>query len=162
MTFEETIRHQNSLRKAKIDGFNAALSGEVPDLLEKARSGRYADNAINRRLKRVGQEYGSKKQEEDPKGREKKGEEDSKPKAKTEEETPDKKGGEKSKSGGPVGPHDIAHLSHMKDIVDSDPAKAYEIYQGLSEEAQAKVPQEVVNNMVKDHHSQDEGNEWSE
>lgn len=35
------------------------------DELEKSRHGRYEDNAKNRRLHRVGQEYGSKKQEED-------------------------------------------------------------------------------------------------
>lgn len=44
------------------------------DIFEKARTGKYADNATNRRLKRVGQEYGSKKQEEQTVDKEKKGE----------------------------------------------------------------------------------------
>lgn len=37
--------------------------------IEKARHGIYADTPENRRLRRVGQEYGSKKSEEAPKGR---------------------------------------------------------------------------------------------
>lgn len=41
-------------------------------LIEKARTGTYSDNATNRRLKRVGQEYGSKKQEEQTVDKEKK------------------------------------------------------------------------------------------
>lgn len=36
------------------------------DDIEKSRYGRYEDNAKNRRLHRVGQEYGSKKQENEP------------------------------------------------------------------------------------------------
>lgn len=40
------------------------------DDLEKARSGVYADNAQNKALNRVGQQYGSKKQEEAPKNKE--------------------------------------------------------------------------------------------
>lgn len=39
------------------------------DDIEKARHGIYADTPENRRLRRVGQEYGSKKAEEAPKGR---------------------------------------------------------------------------------------------
>lgn len=39
------------------------------DDIEKARHGVYSDTAENRRLRRVGQEYGSKKSEEAPKGR---------------------------------------------------------------------------------------------
>lgn len=39
------------------------------DVIEKARAGRYADNSENRRLKRVGQQYGSKKEEEQGKGK---------------------------------------------------------------------------------------------
>lgn len=35
------------------------------DDIEKSRHGRYEDNAKNRRLHRVGQEYGSKKQEDE-------------------------------------------------------------------------------------------------
>lgn len=44
------------------------------DIFEKARTGKYADTAENRKLKRVGQEYGSKKQEEQTVNKEKKGE----------------------------------------------------------------------------------------
>lgn len=39
------------------------------DVIEKARAGRYADTSENRRLKRVGQQYGSKKEEEQGKGK---------------------------------------------------------------------------------------------
>lgn len=50
---------------------NDIISEEV---FEKARKGKYADTAENRKLKRVGQEYGSKKQEEQTVEKEKKGE----------------------------------------------------------------------------------------
>ena len=52
------------------------------DTLEKARHGRYADTAKNRRLHRVGQEYGSKKQEDPELGK--------KPQAQQEVEQPKK------------------------------------------------------------------------
>ena len=38
----------------------------LEEIIEKARSGKYADTPENRRLKRVGQPYGSKKQETTP------------------------------------------------------------------------------------------------
>lgn len=56
---------------------NAYLAGQIPlDVLEKARSGVYADNAENRHLKRVGKKYGSDKQDDEFKGKSKKGEEE--------------------------------------------------------------------------------------
>lgn len=48
--------------------------------------------------------------------------------------------------------HEIAQMTHMKKILESDPSKAYEIYQTLSPEAQQKVPQEVVNKLVENSH----------
>lgn len=47
------------------------LDSEVLDII-KDKSGVYADNPTNRRLKRVGQKYGSKKQEEQPADKNKK------------------------------------------------------------------------------------------
>lgn len=44
----------------------------VLDRIEKARSGVYADTAENRKLGRVGQQYGGKKSEDDSKGGKKK------------------------------------------------------------------------------------------
>lgn len=41
---------------------------DMNDELEKARSGVYADNAVNRKLNRVGQKYGSEKKPDEPKG----------------------------------------------------------------------------------------------
>lgn len=41
---------------------------DLNDELEKARSGVYADNAVNRKLNRVGQKYGSEKKPDEPKG----------------------------------------------------------------------------------------------
>ena len=46
------------------------------DTLEKARHGRYADTAKNRRLHRVGQEYGSKKQDDPEADKKPKGQEE--------------------------------------------------------------------------------------
>lgn len=56
---------------------NAYLAGQIPlDVLEKARSGVYADNAENRHLNRVGKKYGSGKQDDESKGKSKKEEEE--------------------------------------------------------------------------------------
>jgi len=70
----------------------------------------------------------------------------------------DEKGGEKNKAQAgesSVDRHETAQLTHMKSLVESgDHAKAYEIYQSLSPEAQNAVPQNIVNDMVKDGHSE--------
>lgn len=55
-----------------------------------------------------------------------------------------------------VSKHDIAQLAHMKSIADSNPEKAYEIYQSLSPEVQEKVPQDVVNKLVSTSHTEKE------
>jgi len=54
---------QENIEKAFGSGMN------LNEELEKARSGVYADTAENRRLNRVGQAYGHKKQEEMPNGK---------------------------------------------------------------------------------------------
>lgn len=48
---------------------NSILKGFINNGLEKAKSGIYADTPQNRKLGRVGQKYGGKKQEEDDKGK---------------------------------------------------------------------------------------------
>lgn len=48
--------------------------------------------------------------------------------------------------------HEVAQLTHMKSIIESNSDKAYEIFLQLSPEAQAKVPQEIVNKMVQHSH----------
>lgn len=55
---------QKSIEKIE-DLFNKGIIPE--DILIKARTGKYADNPVNRRLNRVGQPYGSKKQEDESK-----------------------------------------------------------------------------------------------
>jgi len=67
----------HKIRNLVLDGkglFNFSKK-RVDDKIQKSRSGIYADTPENRRLKRVGQKYGSKKQEEISVGKEKKGEE---------------------------------------------------------------------------------------
>lgn len=81
---------------------------------------------------------------------------------KKEDPTKGKSGGKKEESGsggkqsGPpsIDSHEVAQMTHLKSIMDSDPDKAYEIYQGLSPEAQAKVPQDVTNKLVANSHAQ--------
>lgn len=53
--------------------------------------------------------------------------------------------------------HEIAQMTHMKNIMDENPEKAYEIFQALSPEAQQKVPQDVVNKLVENSHSEKQG-----
>jgi hypothetical protein len=56
----KNIQEKNAERALNIlKGFS-----EVDDILEKARSGVYADNAENRKLQRVGQKFGSEKKED--------------------------------------------------------------------------------------------------
>jgi len=57
----EDEKIQKSIEKIE-DLFDKGIISE--DILIKARSGKYADNPVNRRLNRVGQPYGSKKQED--------------------------------------------------------------------------------------------------
>lgn len=57
---EDILKHQ----KAVMNNIAKSFVENSEDNLEKARSGIYADNAENRRLNRVGQRYGSSKQDE--------------------------------------------------------------------------------------------------
>tara|TARA_R110000772_G_C13310332_1_gene440705 strand:- start:101629 stop:104127 length:2499 start_codon:yes stop_codon:yes gene_type:complete len=52
----------------------------------------------------------------------------------------------------PASKHDLAQLTHMKEIMKADPKKAYEIFQSLEPAAQHMVPQDVINEMVKASH----------
>lgn len=58
---------ENDIEKALGAGYDP--EGSDGDNVEKARHGVYGDTAQNRRLNRVGQEYGSKKKEEAPSGK---------------------------------------------------------------------------------------------
>lgn len=58
---------ENDIEKALGAGYDP--EGGDGDNVEKARHGVYGDTAQNRRLNRVGQEYGSKKKEETPSGK---------------------------------------------------------------------------------------------
>ena len=64
---DELLMHRNLVNYNIQKGFNSGF--DLNEELEKARHGVYADNAQNRRLNRVGKEYGSKKQEEQPSGK---------------------------------------------------------------------------------------------
>lgn len=61
---EEIFKHRMDIKKNILKSFQIDLEKSEENDIEKARHGVYADNPENRRLKRVGQEYGSKKQEE--------------------------------------------------------------------------------------------------
>lgn len=81
---EQFLKENKELLKS----IGIELFSEESDILEKARTGKYADIPENRRLKRVGQPYGSKAQEEAPKGAKtgKKEEFDTKPKGSIEDQ----------------------------------------------------------------------------
>lgn len=133
---DESLYIKKSIEDQLNDDF-AILEGDV---IEKARSGKYADNATNKKLNRVGQEYGNKKKEEVKDDKSKK--------------TDDKK----SNSQGELGSHEIAQLTHLKKIVEDNPQKAYEIYSALSPEAQKVVPQEIANKLVEQSHADPQDN----
>ena len=144
-SIKSAMEGSKSLEKSLQDEF--AVLGV--DLIKGGKkSGYYEDNAKNRKDGTVGQKYSKDKQEDDPKK-----------KGKKEESSSGGGGGGE----GEVTGHDIAHLSHMKDLVQSkDYDKAYEIYNTLPPEAQAKVPQDIVNEMVKNHHSEKEDSTWDD
>ena len=58
---ENILEHRLAVQQNIEKGFNGGTN--LNEELEKARSGVYEDTAKNRRLNRVGQQYGSKKQE---------------------------------------------------------------------------------------------------
>lgn len=59
-SLENIQRHKEGIRDNILKSFDIDI--------EKSRSGVYADTSENRKLNRVGQQYGSKKQEDEPKG----------------------------------------------------------------------------------------------
>ena len=63
---ENILEHRLAVQQNIEKGFNGGTN--LNEELEKARSGVYEDTAKNRRLNRVGQQYGSKKQEDEPRG----------------------------------------------------------------------------------------------
>jgi hypothetical protein len=80
---------------------------------------------------------------------------------------PSKQGGQEQPQqpgGGTGGPptidkHQVAQMTHMKSVIDSDPKKAYQIFQSLTPEAQHAVPQEVINKLVEAHHTPEKADE---
>lgn len=67
MTQDYEVFEKKQLIEKSIQAFHQGILPEssLKDIIEKARTGRYADNAENKRLKRVGQEYGTKGKEDD-------------------------------------------------------------------------------------------------
>ena len=63
---ENILKHRLAVQQNIEKGFNDGTN--LNEELEKARSGVYEDTAKNRKLNRVGQQYGGKKQEDEPKG----------------------------------------------------------------------------------------------
>jgi hypothetical protein len=86
-----------------------------------------------------------REKKDDKKGDDKKGAEDS---------TKPKQGSKPQEN--PVDNHEVAQMTHMKKVMESDPGKAYEIFQSLSPEAQGKVPQDVVNKLVESSHTSED------
>jgi len=85
-----------------------------------------------------------KKKDDDPKNSSKKSED------------PKSDGKAKPSAGEGVDKHEIAQLTALKATMESNPEKAYEIFQSLSPEAQQAVPQDVVNKLVEGSHSEGE------
>lgn len=65
----DILKHREDIKKNILKSFKTDLEkSENSSDIEKAKSGVYADTAENRKLNRVGQQYGSKKQEDEPNG----------------------------------------------------------------------------------------------
>jgi hypothetical protein len=78
------------------------------------------------------------------------------PKGKKGEEEPGDKNPSEGGEGVPMDKHEVAQITLMKELVNSDSSKAYEIFQSLSPEAQSHIPQDVVTKLVKEDHKQSE------
>jgi len=153
----------NILNKKEEKGGDTMKKGFVDSLVDLIK-GKTADEgeertwANGKKYKKTGGKWvevvggkGEKKEDEDKSKSPKKEDEGSKsPKS-------DSKEGSKSSGDQVVDSHEIGQLTHLKSISESDPAKAYEIFQSLSPEAQQVVPQDVVNKLVADSHSEDAG-----
>lgn len=61
---EDVLKHRMDIKKNILKSFQIDLEKSEENDIEKARHSIYADTPENRKLNRVGQEYGSKKQEE--------------------------------------------------------------------------------------------------
>jgi len=70
----QKIEANKNLIQKSISAFHQGIISEasLKNIIEKARSGRYADTPENQRLKRVGQEYGTKGKEDDKNPKDKK------------------------------------------------------------------------------------------
>jgi ADP-ribose pyrophosphatase YjhB (NUDIX family) len=71
----DAVKEELNIQQKELKGYKEKLKGfgEDEDEIEKARTGVYADNPENRRLKRVGKKYGEpSKQEEQKPGKDKK------------------------------------------------------------------------------------------
>lgn len=125
-----------------------SFEADLDLLIKGKKTGYYQDDAKNRKAGVVGQKYSKDKEQDNPK-------------SKGAKDDGDKKTSSSNGEEGQVTGHDVAHLTHMKQLVESgDNAKAYEIYNTLPPEAQDKVPQDVVNVMVGDHHTEEKDDTW--
>lgn len=67
-SLEELLNHKKSVQENISKSFGSGFDLNE-EWIEKAKSGVYADTAENRKLNRVGQQYGNKRQEKQPKGK---------------------------------------------------------------------------------------------
>ena len=144
MDFEKSIRAR---REAQQDNLIKSFS---PNLIKgkAAQEGEEREWGGKKYKKTGGKWVEVAKGKGDKKPDESKGKSPSKP--------DDKKDGKQASSSGDgqVDKHEIAQLTHLKSVMEKDPGKAYEIFQTLSPEAQAAVPQEVTNKLVADSHTE--------
>lgn len=66
---DNKVAKELEIQRKELKGYIKELNSKKGEDLEKGRAGIYADNSTNRRLKRVGQTYGDKKQQESPEGK---------------------------------------------------------------------------------------------
>ena len=62
---DDILKHREDIKNNILKSFQVDLQKSEENDIEKARSGVYGDTAENRKLSRVGQKYGSKKQDDE-------------------------------------------------------------------------------------------------
>ena len=62
---DEILKHRQDIKNNILKSFQVDLEKSEENDIERARSGIYADTSKNRKLNRVGQQYGIKKKEDE-------------------------------------------------------------------------------------------------
>lgn len=150
---------EEQIRQRRINQSTQMVEMLGDDNLIKAMRGRKGDEgeirtwANGKKMKKQGGKWievtqGKDGKKQDDEGKSKPKDKDE-PKEKSSKADDNKSPTKPNKEGSDVSKVDIAQLTMIKNLLDKDPNKAFEIFESLSPEAQSKVPQDIINSLVE-------------